>query len=270
MSEKLQKVLARAGHGSRREMERWIAAGRVSIDGRIAALGDRVEAGQTVRIDGHPLSAAARRTPRVRVLLYHKPEGEVSARNDPEGRPTVFDRLPPLRNGRWIGIGHLDLATSGLLLLTNDGELANRLMHPRHALLREYAVRVRGLVDDTVLARLRAGVTLEGGRARFDEIEDAGGSGSNHWYRVRLREGRNREVRRPWEAVGVSVSRLIRVAYGPVVLPRALRSGHWTPAEEDAVAALLAEAGMTPPPNRRAFSARPRNAARARGAHARR
>ncbi|HLQ25454.1 MAG TPA: 23S rRNA pseudouridine(2605) synthase RluB [Acidiferrobacterales bacterium] len=226
MSEKLQKVLARAGAGSRREMERWISDGRVSIDGNKAKLGDRVEPQQVIRIDGRIVSQTAMRDVKPRILLYYKPEGEICTRTDPKGRPTVFDRLPLLRNSRWINIGRLDINTSGLLLFTTHGELANRLMRPSYQVEREYAVRVLGKVDSQALERLRRGVELEEGIACFDAISDAGGEGANHWYHVTLKEGRNREVRRLWEAVGVQVSRLIRIRYGPVTLPRRLRIGH--------------------------------------------
>lgn len=246
MSEKLQKVLARAGIGSRRQMERWIEQGRVTVDGRRATLGDRVEPDQVVRVDGRVVALTAALDALRRVLMYHKPEGELCTRSDPDGRPTVFAGLPNVRHGRWVAVGRLDLNTSGLLLLTTDGELANRLMHPRHALEREYAVRVLGAVGPQELARLRSGVTLDDGPARFETLVDAGGSGANHWYHVTLREGRYREVRRIWEAVGVRVSRLIRVRYGPVQLPRDLRPGRWRtldPAQADQLARL---AGLPP------------------------
>lgn len=242
--EKLQKVLARAGIGSRREMERWIEEGRVSVDGRRAGLGDRVAPHQVIRVDGHILSQIAARGAKRRVILYHKPEGELTTRSDPEGRPMVFDHLPVLRNGRWIAIGRLDINTSGLLLFTTDGELANRLMHPRAGIEREYAVRVLGSVDDEALAQLRQGVQLEDGLASFDDIVDAGGSGANRWYHVILREGRHREVRRLWEAVGTRVSRLIRVRYGPVKLPRLLRPGRWQEIDREDMAALITQAGL--------------------------
>ena len=222
--EKLQKVLARAGAGSRREMERWIEEGRVTVDGRTARLGDRVRAGQRLRIDGR-LLASPTLTPKPRVVLYHKPEGRVTTRSDPEGRPTVFDDLPSVRHGRWIAIGRLDVNSSGLLLFTTDGELAHRLMHPSAEIEREYAVRVLGPVANEALQRLTDGVVLEDGPARFERVTDAGGSGANHWYHVVIREGRNREVRRMWEAIGAKVSRLIRVRYGSVQLPRLLRPG---------------------------------------------
>lgn len=247
MSEKLQKVLARAGIGSRREMERWIEEGRVSIDGNKAALGDRVEPHNVIRIDGHVLSAFAAQGSRPRVILYHKPEGELTTRNDPQGRPTVFDHLPVLRHGRWIAIGRLDFNTAGLLLLTTDGELANRLMHPSSEVEREYAVRVLGNVDEAMLARLREGVMLEDGLARFETIVDAGGEGANRWFHVTLHEGRHREVRRLWEAVGAQVSRLIRVRYGSLTLPRGLRAGRRQELTKDELDALYASVGLERP-----------------------
>lgn len=250
MSEKLQKVLARAGIGSRRATEGWIAQGRITVDGVTAHLGQRVEPGQTIAIDGRPLSAGAQAEQRPRVLIYHKPEGEMCTRADPQGRPTVFDKLPPLRNARWVAIGRLDYNTLGLLLFTTDGELAHRLMHPASAIEREYAVRVLGKVDDAMLARLKSGIELDDGPAHFDSIEDAGGEGANHWYRVTLSEGRRREVRRLWEALGVTVSRLIRVRYGSVTLPRGLRQGQWRELEREEREALYAAAGLTPPSER--------------------
>lgn len=247
MDEKLQKVLARAGLGSRRALEEWIQAGRVSINGRIARLGDRVRPEDRIMVDGRPVSAQ-RRAPRRRVLVYHKPVGEVCSRHDPEGRTTIFESLPRLRDGRWISVGRLDLNTSGLLLVTNDGELANLLMHPSHELEREYAVRVHGEVPEAALTALREGVMLDDGPARFDSIEDAGGQGSNHWYHVCLREGRNREVRRLWESQGVQVSRLIRVRYGSVSLPRALRAGRWEELTPDHLDSLLQSVGLVAAP----------------------
>jgi len=241
--EKLQKVLARAGLGSRRELEGWIADGRVSVDGKVARLGDRAEAHQTLRVDGRILPASSQ-TPRRRVLVYYKPEGEVCTRSDPQGRPTVFQNLPSLRHSRWIMVGRLDLNTAGLLLFTTDGELANRLAHPSMEIEREYAVRVLGEVTQTMLTRLRKGVELEDGPASFDSIRDVGGEGANHWYHVTLCEGRHREVRRLWEAIGVTVSRLTRVRYGHLSLPRKLRVGRWQELEMKDMQALLRAAGM--------------------------
>ncbi|KAB8313614.1 23S rRNA pseudouridine(2605) synthase RluB [Erwinia endophytica] len=230
MSEKLQKVLARAGHGSRREIESMISAGRISVDGKLATLGDRVEPGNAlkIRIDGHLVSVAESTETVCRVLAYYKPEGELCTRNDPEGRPTVFDRLPKLRGARWIAVGRLDVNTCGLLLFTTDGELANRLMHPSREVEREYAVRVFGQVDDDKLKQLSRGVQLEDGPASFKTLKFSGGEGINQWYSVTLTEGRNREVRRLWESVGVQVSRLIRTRYGDIALPKGLPRGGWT------------------------------------------
>ncbi|CAI1002953.1 23S rRNA pseudouridine(2605) synthase RluB [Serratia fonticola] len=230
MSEKLQKVLANAGHGSRREIETMIEAGRISVDGKIAKLGDRVEvvAGMKIRLDGHVVSIKESEEAVCRVLAYYKPEGELCTRSDPEGRPTVFDRLPKLRGSRWVAVGRLDVNTSGLLLFTTDGELANRLMHPSREVEREYAVRVFGQIDDEKLKQLSKGVQLEDGPAAFRTITFQGGEGINQWYNVTLTEGRNREVRRLWEAVGVQVSRLIRVRYGDIDLPKGLPRGGYT------------------------------------------
>ncbi|AVV38049.1 23S rRNA pseudouridine(2605) synthase RluB [Pantoea vagans] len=237
MSEKLQKVLARAGHGSRREIESMIAAGRVSVDGKIATLGDRVESSKSlkIRIDGHLVSIAESATEVCRVLAYYKPEGELCTRSDPEGRPTVFDRLPRLRGSRWIAVGRLDVNTCGLMLFTTDGELANRLMHPSREVEREYAVRVFGQVDDDKIRQLSKGVQLEDGPAAFKTMKFGGGEGINQWYNVTLTEGRNREVRRLWEAVGVQVSRLMRVRYGDITLPKGLPRGGWTELDLPAV-----------------------------------
>jgi 23S rRNA pseudouridine2605 synthase len=225
MEERLQKLLATAGLGSRREIEQWIRDGRISIGARVAQLGDRAALGADIRLDGKALrleSAAARE-----VLLYHKPMGEVTTRRDPAGRPTVFERLPPPSSGRWVVIGRLDVNTTGLLLFTNDGALAHRLMHPSAEIEREYLVRVHGLPGPEVLARLRQGVELEDGPARFDGITAGGQSGSHSWYRVTLHEGRNREVRRLWSEVGFEVSRLTRLRFGAVSLPEDLRPGGW-------------------------------------------
>lgn len=229
MSEKLQKVLARAGHGSRHEIEALIKEGRVSVDGKLATLGDRVEvtANMKIRVDGRVVSIRESEQEICRVLAYYKPEGELCTRRDPEGRPTVFDRLPRLRGSRWIAVGRLDINTSGLLLFTTDGELANRLMHPSREVEREYAVRVFGQVDEDKLRQLSRGVQLEDGPASFKSISFQGGEGLNQWYNVTLTEGRNREVRRLWEAVGVQVSRLIRVRYGDLTLPKGLPRGGW-------------------------------------------
>lgn len=247
---RIQKVLADAGLGSRREIEGWIAAGRIQINGRVAKLGDRLGPGDQVRLDGKPLRltpAAVAAPPRV--IAYHKPEGEIVTRHDPEGRPTVFDRLPPLERGRWIAIGRLDINTSGLLLLTNQGELAHRLMHPSREIEREYAVRILGTAPREALQRLVHGVELDDGPARFEEIveSDTSSRGANRWYHVLLREGRNREVRRLWEAVGVKVSRLMRVRFGNVILEPHLFSHQWRDLTPEELKGLLDLAGMTPP-----------------------
>ncbi|MGH8258482.1 MAG: pseudouridine synthase [Steroidobacteraceae bacterium] len=232
--QRLQKLLAAAGLGSRRATEQWIRDGRVTIRGRPAKLGDRAAPDDDVRLDGVRLRlgpvAADGRTAR-EVLLYHKPLGEVTTRSDPQGRPTVFDRLPPPAQGRWIAIGRLDVNTSGLLLFTTDGELAHRLMHPSAEVEREYRVRVRGHPPPGTLRQLLRGVQLDDGPARFDRIApesgDEGAHGAHSWYRVALHEGRNREVRRLWAAVGFEVSRLARLRYGAIGLPPGLRPGSW-------------------------------------------
>jgi len=226
-SEKVQKVLARAGKGSRREMESMISEGRVSIDGKVAFLGDRVTGTEQIRLDGHQVTLTAQDEDICRVLVYNKPEGEMCTRKDPEGRPTVFDRLPPLETGRWVAVGRLDINTSGMLLFTTDGELANRLMHPSQKVEREYAVRVFGEINEAMLQTLRTGVTLDDGPARFQKITYRGGEGRNHWFHVVLSEGRNREVRRLWESQEVQVSRLIRVRYGDMEMQRQLPMGGW-------------------------------------------
>jgi 23S rRNA pseudouridine2605 synthase len=227
-SEKLQKVLANNGLGSRREMERWIQEGRISINGTKATLGDRVEVSVQIRVDGHLITRSKEKSP-CRVLMYNKPEGELCARVDPEGRPTVFERLPKLTGERWITVGRLDINTSGLLLFTNDGELANRLMHPSHEVEREYAVRIFGEVTPKMLRILSQGVELEDGLAKFNHIHVRPGDpeSNNRWFNVTLSEGRNREVRRLWESQGVQVSRLMRVRYGNLELFKRLPQGAW-------------------------------------------
>ena len=244
-AERLQKVLAAAGLGSRREIESWISEGRVTINGRTAKLGDRIRGVDRISVDGRPVKALERGSEtQQRVILYHKPEGELTTRKDPEGRPTVFEALPRLRGSRWVSVGRLDTNTSGLLIFTNDGALANKLMHPSSQIEREYAVRVLGKVTEEQLAALSRGVRLEDGMAKFDDIREAGGEGANHWYHVILREGRNREVRRLWEAVGVTVSRLIRVRFGELSLPRNLPRGAWRDATQEEIAGLSAAAGL--------------------------
>jgi 23S rRNA pseudouridine2605 synthase len=267
--EKLQKVLARAGVGSRREMERWIEQARITIDGQPAKIGDRVRPGQRLRIDGRELPHTSL-APKPRVLIYHKPEGEITTRSDPEGRATVFDNLPQIRQGRWIAIGRLDLNSSGLLMFTTDGELANRLMHPSAEIEREYAVRILGAISAEAISRLTTGVTLEDGPARLESVVDAGGTGANHWYHVVIREGRNREVRRMWEAVGATVSRLIRVRYGPITLPRLLRPGRSAYLEREELEGLYAAAGLSTPTPERHMSATGRRGRPSRGVARRR
>ncbi len=243
MSEKIQKVLARVGLGSRRAMEEWITEGRVSVNGKLATLGDRIEEGDELRVDGRVVAFSAEEESVRRVILYYKPEGEVCTRTDPAGRPTVFDSLPKLKDQRWVAIGRLDINSQGLLLFTTDGDLANRLMHPSSNIEREYAVRIHGAVSEENLAALREGVMLDDGPASFDEIMDKGGEGTNHWYHVVLREGRKREVRRMWESQGVQVSRLIRVRYGDVELPRSLKAGRWIELDKAVIDGLAESCG---------------------------
>lgn len=243
-NEKLQKVLARAGYGSRRELEEWIKSGRIKVNNQVATLGDRVSETDRISVDGKPVQQARLKERRSRVLIYHKPIGEVCTRSDPEGRDTIFNHLPRLASGRWITIGRLDLNTSGLLLITTDGDLANRMMHPSHQVEREYAVRVLGEVTADMLKCLKEGVELDDGPAHFDVVARAGGDGANQWYHVILREGRNREVRRLWESQGVQVSRLMRVRYGAVSLPRGQRPGRWEELPDDAVNALRKSVGL--------------------------
>ncbi|QNG99620.1 23S rRNA pseudouridine(2605) synthase RluB [Pseudomonas sediminis] len=245
--EKLQKVLARLGLASRREIETWIAEGRVKVNGAAATLGQRVDANDAIALDGRLLKREEITGSVRRVLIYNKPDGEICTRDDPEGRPTVFDRLPRPKEGRWINIGRLDINTTGLLLFTTDGELANRLMHPSYQMDREYAVRVRGEVTEEMLENLKNGVMLEDGPAKFTDIKEApGGEGFNHWYHCVVMEGRNREVRRLWESQGLVVSRLKRVRFGPVFLTSELTMGRWREMEQREVDILSAEVGLTP------------------------
>lgn len=228
MSEKLQKVLANAGLGSRRKMEQWIEAGRISVNGQVATLGARVEEQDEIRCDGQAIIRQNIKT-FCRVIMYNKPEGEVCSRQDPEGRKTVFERLPRIQNGRWISVGRLDINTSGLLLFTNDGELANRLMHPRNVIEREYAVRVFGQVEDRVINKLKQGVELDDGPAKFIDVKRRKNQDDsyNQWFDVTLTEGRNREVRRLWESQDLQVSRLMRVRFGQLELTKRLPQGGW-------------------------------------------
>ncbi len=246
MSEKLQKVLAARGLGSRREMERWISAGRVSVNNQVARLGDRVTGEERIQVDGKALSSKKLEH---RHLLYNKPEGEIVSRDDPEGRRSVFDRLPKLRNQRWISVGRLDFNTSGLILFTTDGELANRLMHPSANIDREYAVRVLGDVTDEALERMQQGVLLEDGIFQFTDIRrgvdsDESVSSANNWYYVVLMAGRNREVRRLWESQGYTVSRLKRVRFGSFFIPSAVKAGQWTDLKPRDVRELYLMAGL--------------------------
>ncbi|MDR0440714.1 MAG: pseudouridine synthase [Candidatus Accumulibacter sp.] len=240
---RLHKLLSQSGLGSRREMEEAIAAGRVTINGKPARIGQPAMSGDRVKIDGKLVNVKfSARLPRV--IFYHKPEGEIVSRDDPQRRPSVFTALPRLSGSRWVAVGRLDFNTSGLLLFTTSGELANRLMHPRYGLTREYAVRVLGELSPEAWQRLLDGIELEDGPARFATLEEAGGDGANRWYRVSLGEGRNREVRRMFEAVGVTVSRLMRVGYGPFALPPRLRRGHSLELDEREVRRLMADFGM--------------------------
>lgn len=244
--EKLQKVLARAGLGSRRELERWIEEGRVIVDGTTAKLGDRVSGTERITVDGRPVAARKLVDAPTQVIAYHKPEGQMVTRDDPQQRDTVFDHLPKLKGGRWIAIGRLDLNTSGLLLFTNNGELANALMHPSRQIHREYAVRVHGLASEETLHNLTHGVELDDGPARFEEIVDGGGTGTNHWYYVLIVEGRKREVRRLWESQGLTVNRLIRVRFGSYELPPRLRKGRYCDLTPEEINQLRELAGLAP------------------------
>nr|WP_298415938.1 23S rRNA pseudouridine(2605) synthase RluB [uncultured Halomonas sp.] len=245
-TEKLQKVLARAGLGSRREMETAISAGRVKVNGQVATLGDRIETRDKVTFDDRPLNLrGAEEVPR-RVIMYNKPEGELCTRKDPEGRRTVFDRLPRLKGERWIAIGRLDINTSGLLLFTTDGELANRLMHPSTQVDREYAVRIMGNVKREQIVAMVEGVMLEDGPARFTDVQEFGGEGINTWFHVVIMEGRNREVRRLWESQGLTVSRLKRVRYGNIFIDKRAKAGEWVELTQDEIDDLSNLAGLEP------------------------
>jgi len=244
-SPKLHKVLAQAGLGSRLEMEQMILEGRITVNGEPAHVGQRIQFGDAIKVNGRPLKVRIAPPP-PRVLAYHKPAGEVVTHDDPQNRPTVFRRLPRLYAGKWQSVGRLDLNTEGLLLFTNSGELANQLMHPRFGLQREYAVRVLGALSNDEKQRLLDGVQLDDGPAQFLTIEDGGGDGANCWYRVTIAEGRNREVRRLMEAVGHAVSRLIRIRYGAVMLPRGLRRGAWLELDHRDIERLTSAVGMAP------------------------
>ncbi len=237
-SQKLQKVLAQAGLGSRRTMETWIEAARVTVNGKAARIGTRVTPSDKIQVDGRAIRVESSAQP-ARVLLYHKPEGEIVTREDPQGRETVFSKLPHLRGSRWLSIGRLDVSTSGLLIFTTSGELANSMMHPRFEVEREYAARIFGALSPEKATQLRAGITLDDGEARFESLEDEGGEGTNHWYRVVVKEGRNRLVRRMFEAVGFTVSRLMRVRFGILKLPPRLKRGQVGELEPDEVRRLV-------------------------------
>lgn len=240
---KLHKVLAEAGLGSRRDMEELIIAGRVSVNGEPAHIGQRILPADQVRINGKLIQRKVSKRP-PRVLIYHKPAGEIVSHNDPDGRPSVFDHLPTMKAGKWLAVGRLDFNTEGLLLFTTSGDLANRLMHPRYGIDREYAVRTLGELEEGMRQKLLAGVELGDGLAQFSKIADGGGEGVNKWYRVTIGEGRNREVRRMFEAIGLTVSRLIRTRYGAMTLPSGLKRGRWEEMEENDVRALLSVSGL--------------------------
>ncbi|MBE0401119.1 MULTISPECIES: 23S rRNA pseudouridine(2605) synthase RluB [Halomonas] len=242
--EKLQKVLARAGLGSRREMETAISDGRVKVNGKVAKLGDRVDARNNVSFDDRPVTLRSEEEVPRRVIMYNKPEGELCTRKDPEGRRTVFDRLPRLKGERWVAVGRLDINTSGLLLFTTDGELANRLMHPSTQVEREYAVRVMGEVKREHILAMADGVMLEDGPARFTDIQEFGGEGINTWFHVVILEGRNREVRRLWESQALTVSRLKRVRYGNIFIDKRAKAGEWIELTQGEVDDLSTLAGL--------------------------
>ena len=250
MTERIQKALARAGLGSRREIERWIRDGRVTVDGQLAQLGQQIEGASRVEVDNRPVAWASTASTPARLLLYHKPVGQICSRDDPQGRATVFEALPRLRGRRWISVGRLDINTSGLLLFTTDGELAHRLMHPSSGIDREYRCRVRGSPGEREFKRLLTGVRLSGQLCRFESIEAGRGSGANRWFEVVLKEGRNREVRRMWQSVGCTVSRLVRVRYGPFRLERQHKAGTFLELEASACDRLF---DKTTSPKRRAY-----------------
>ena len=252
-SQKLHKILAQAGIGSRRTMEEWIREGKVTVNGSVAGIGTRVVPSDTIRIGRRIVRwPGTHRLPRV--LVYHKPEGEIVSHDDPEGRTSVFEKLPEVRGAKWLAVGRLDYNTSGLLIFTTSGELANRMMHPRFAVEREYAVRIVGTLTGAHLERLKEGITLSDGPARFESIEDEGGEGTNHWYRTVVREGRNRVVRRMFEALGLTVSRLMRVRFGVVALPPRLKRGQVSSLPAAEVKRLLVWLEQNAPERERAAS----------------
>jgi 23S rRNA pseudouridine2605 synthase len=259
--ERIQKALARMGYGSRREIERLIGEQKIRINGQLAKIGDHVKAGDKINI-GHRRAIITSDVKRIRVLLYNKPEGEICTQKDDEGRKTVFESIGRLKEGRWISVGRLDINSSGLMLFTNYGDLANHLMHPSSEIEREYAVRVNGEVTSDIIKNLLKGVELEDGLLKFDQIIDAGGQGANHWYHVILKEGKNREVRRLWQSQDMRVSRLTRVRYGNLVLPRDLKVGRKVELSLDEIKTLFADVKLTWPEARDEMAAQLRQKAK--------